>query len=94
MGNPRRVHWTAAKHMLRYIRGTVEYGLLYESRGSVQLAGFTDADWARCVEDRKSTSGCCFSIGSEIVFWFSKKQKSIALSSAEAEYMAANMDAC
>ena len=45
MVDPRRVHWTAAKHILRYIRGTVEYGLVYERRGSVPLAGFTDADW-------------------------------------------------
>ena len=46
----------------------MEYGLAYEHRGSVQLAGFTDADWAGCVEDRKSTSGCCFSIGSGVVY--------------------------
>ena len=57
MVDPRRVHWTAAKHILRYIKATVEYGLVYERRGSVQLAGFTDVDWAGCVEDRKSTSG-------------------------------------
>ena len=68
--------------------------IVFERRGSVQLAGFTDVDWAGCVEDRKSTSGCCFSIGSEVVPWFSRKQKSVALSSAEAEYMAASMAAC
>ena len=83
----------AAKHILRYIRGTVEYGLLYECRGSVQLASFTDVDWAGCVEDRKSTSGS-FSIESGIVSWFSRKKKSIALSLAKAEYMAASMAAC
>ena len=44
MVDPRRVHWTAAKHILCYIRGTVEYGLIYERRGNVQLAGFIDAD--------------------------------------------------
>ena len=47
----RRVHWTPTKHILRYIRGTVEYGLVYERRGSVQLAGFIDVDWTGCVED-------------------------------------------
>ena len=67
MVDPQRVHWTAAKHILRYIRGTVEYGLVYEHRGSVQLAGFIDADWVGCVEDQKSTSGCCFNIGSRFV---------------------------
>ena len=94
MVDPRRVHWTAAKHILRYIRGIVEYELVYEHRGSVQLVGFTNVDQARCVEDRKSTSSCCFSIGSGVVSWFSRKQNSVALSSTEAEYMAASMDAC
>ena len=88
------MHWIVAKHVLHYIIGTVEYGLVYEHRGSVQLIGFTDADWAGCVEDRKSTLGCCFSIGSGVVSWFSRKQKSVALSSTEAEHMAASMAAC
>ena len=88
MVDPRRVHQTIMKHILHYIRGTMEYGLVYERRGSVQLVGFTDVDWAGFVEDQKSTSGCYFSIGSRVVSWFSKKQKSIALSQAEAEYMA------
>ena len=94
MVDPQRVHWMAAKHILRYIRFTLEYGLVYEHRGSVQLVGFTDVDWAGCVEDRKSTSGCCFSNGSGVVSWFKRKQKSITLSSTEAEYMAANVAAC
>ena len=62
--------------------------------GVLHLAGFTDADWAGCVEDWKSTLGCCFSIGSGVVSWFSKKQKSVALSSTEAECMEASMAAC
>ena len=64
MVDPRRVHWTATKHILCYIKGTVEYGLVYERRGSVQLASFTDVNLERCVEDQKSTSGCFFRIGS------------------------------
>ena len=94
MVDPQRVHWTTAKHVLRYIRGTMEYGLVYEHSGSVQLAGFTDADWAGRVEDQKNTSGCCFSIGSGVVSWFSRKQKSVALSSTEAKYMATSLAAC
>ena len=94
MVDPRRVHWTTLKHILHYIRGTVEYGLVYERRGSVQLAGFTDADWAGCVEDRKSTLGYCFNIRSRVVSWFSRKHNSITLSSREAEYMVASMAAC
>jgi hypothetical protein len=81
------------KLVLCYLRGTVKYGLLYESSG-VRLAGFTVVDWAGCAEDRKSTLGCCFSIGSGIISWFSRKQRSVALSSAEAEHMAANLATC
>ena len=68
----RRVHWTATKHILHYIKGKMEYGLVYERRGGVQLAGFMDADWAGCVEDRKSTSGC-FIIGLGVVSCFNRK---------------------
>ena len=73
MAEPRRMHWTAVKHILCYIRGTMEYGLVYERRGSVQLAGSTDADWAGCVEYGKSTLGCCFNIISGVVSWFIRK---------------------
>ena len=59
MVDPQRVHWTAVKHILRYIKGTMENGLVYEHRGSVQLVGFTNVDRARCVEENKSTLGCC-----------------------------------
>ena len=56
--------------------------------------GYTDLDWAGSVADRKSTSGCCFSLGSAVVSWFIQKQKSVALSSAEAEYMAGSQASC
>ena len=89
MVDPRRVHWMAAKNILRCTRGIVEYGLAYERRGSVRLIGFTNVDWVGCVEYQKSTLGSCFSIGSGVGSWFSRKHKSVALSSTEAEYMAA-----
>ena len=89
MVDPRRVHWIVVKHVLRYLGGIMEYELLYERSGRVTLVGFTDVDWAGCAEDRKSTSGCCFSIGSSIISWFSRKQRSVASSSVKAEYMAA-----
>jgi hypothetical protein len=88
------MHWIAMKHVLQYLRGTVEYGLLYERFGGVRLAGFTDVAWARCTEDRKSTSSCFFSIGSSIISRFNKKQRSVALSSIEEEYMATSLAAC
>ena len=60
----------------------------------VGLVGFTDSDWAGCVRDRKSTSGCCFSLGSTAVSWFSQKHNSIALSSVEDEYMESSQASC
>ena len=66
----------------------------YRRSDGVGLVGFTDSDWAGSVSDRKSTSGCCFSLGSAVVSWFSRKQKSVALSSAEAEYITASQASC
>jgi hypothetical protein len=94
MVEPRQEHWVATKHVLRYLRGTMEYGLRYLGDGEVKLQGYTDSDWAGSATDRKSTSGCCFSLGSTMISWFSRKQTFVALSSAEAEYMAASTASC
>ena len=59
----RRVHWTAAKHVLMYLRGIMKYGLLYVQEDGVPLMGDTDSDWADSVVDRKSTFGCRFNSG-------------------------------
>lgn len=91
MVEPRRVHWVAAKHVLCYLRGTVDFGLSYVQGDGVKLVGFTDSDWAGSAVYRKSTSRCCFNLGSEVVSWFRMKQKSVALGSIEAEYMAASL---
>jgi hypothetical protein len=56
---PRRVHLVVAKHVMRYLKGTIDYGLSYDGDHNFTLSGYTDADWARSVSDRKSTSGCC-----------------------------------
>jgi hypothetical protein len=81
----------AAKHMLRYLHGTVGYGLRYVSSGDERLQGYTDSDWSRSAVDRKNTSRCCFSLGSGMISWFSRKQTLVALSTSEAEYIAASM---
>ena len=94
MVEPRRVHWTTAKHILRYLAGTADYGLDYRRSSGVGLVGYTNSNWAGSVSDRKSTSGCCFSLGSAIVSRFRRKQKSVALSSAQAEYMEASQASC
>ena len=94
MVKPTKLYWKACKHVLRYIRGTSGYGLWYRQLDEVRLCGFTDADWAGIPTDRKSTSRGIFSIGSTTVSWYIGKQRSVALSSAEAEYMAESLAAC
>jgi hypothetical protein len=91
---PIRVHFVAAKHVMRYLKGTLDFGLYYNGDQDFRLIGYTDSDWARSVSDRKSTSGCCFSMGSTMTSWQSRKQSSIALSTVEAEYIAACSASC
>ena len=88
-GDPRLSHSRAVKRILRYISDTVEFGLWYGEKGGLELIAYCDADWAGNVEDRKSTSGGAFLVGERLVCWFSKKQSSVALSKAEAEYISA-----
>jgi hypothetical protein len=73
MAEPRQRHWVAAKHILRYLRGAITYGLRYTSSGGLFLDGYADADWAGSPVDRKSTSRYCFSLGSVMISWSSKK---------------------
>lgn len=77
------------------MKGTVNYGLVYEQGvGNYLLSGYSDSDMAGCVEDRKSTSGMVFYLNDSLITWVSQKQKCVALSSCEAEFMAANAAAC
>jgi hypothetical protein len=91
---PKRVHLVAAKHVMMYLKGTVDYGLSYDGDHEFTLSGYTDVDWAGSVADRKSTSGCCFSLGSAMISWQSRKQSSISLSTVEVEYIAACSTSC
>eukprot|EP00253_Pinus_taeda_P006796 PITA_06796 len=90
MVEPHHIHWIAAKNLLRYLWGTITYGLRY-TVGNVRLHGYSDVDWAGSVVDCKSASGCCFSLGSALISWMNRKQKLVALSTDEAEYIAASM---
>ena len=83
--DPHESHWKAAKRILRYIKGTVRFGIQYTT-GTPELVGFTDSDWAGSVDDRKSTSGFVYHFGFAPIAWSCKKQSTIALSSTEAEY--------
>jgi hypothetical protein len=78
MTEPRQRHWVEEKHILRYLRGTVTYGLRYTSSGGLFLHGYVDVDLAGSPVDQKSTSGYCFSLGSTMISWSIRKQGSIS----------------
>ncbi|KAK6160850.1 hypothetical protein DH2020_004231 [Rehmannia glutinosa] len=86
---PKESHMTAAKRILRYLKGCQEVDLWYPKKGGFRLIGYSDSYYAGCRVDRKSTSGTCQMLGNRLVSWFSKKQNSIATSTAEAEYIVA-----
>ena len=71
--NLRHVHLTTAKHILRYLKGTVDYGLKYKTDQRSNLEGYVDLDWESSAIYRKSTSGCCFSMGLGMISWFRRK---------------------
>ena len=76
----RNVHLIAAKHILRYLWGTVDYGLKYEVSQRINLEGYVDSDWVGSAINRKSTLGCFFNMGSGVISWFRRKQSYVALS--------------
>jgi hypothetical protein len=87
--SPRTSHQQAVKRIFRYMRHTPDFDLWYSASSSLVLHGFSDADYAGCRLDRKSTSGTCQFLGSSLVSWSSRKQSSVSQSTTEAEYVAA-----
>ena len=85
--NPKESHLHVVKRIFKYLQGTQNFGLWYPRDTDLTLHAYTDADWARSVDDRKNTSGGAFYMGSRLVSWFSKKQSSIAFSTTEVEYV-------
>ncbi|XP_057418603.1 uncharacterized mitochondrial protein AtMg00810-like [Lotus japonicus] len=88
--NPQQSHLSVVKRIFRYLIGTTNLGLLYEKGSDFRLKGFCDADYAGDKVERKSTSGGCHFLGNCLVSWSSKRQSTISLSTAEAEYVAAS----
>ncbi|GJY78729.1 ribonuclease H-like domain-containing protein [Tanacetum coccineum] len=86
MHDPRDPHFTALKRILRYVRGTLDYGLQLHVSSTTQLTAYTDADWAGCPVTRRSTSGYCVFLGDNLLSWSAKRQVTLSRSSAEAEY--------
>ena len=89
MTNPGPLHWTAVKRIFRYLKGTMDHGLSYGGSPISQVVGYCDADYAGDIDTRKSTTGYTFLLYGGAISWNSKKQPTIALSTTEAEYMAA-----
>jgi hypothetical protein len=95
MAIPEKKHFAVAKNVLRYLKGTKTRGITYKptkctlpKKESLDIAGYTDADWAGDTKTRKSTSGYLFMLqGSHVISWKSKQQESVATSSTEAEYI-------
>jgi hypothetical protein len=85
---PKEAHLVVVKQIFRYLLGTIDLRLWYPKYTSLELISYSDADFAECKVDRKSTNGTCHFLGRSLVFWLSKKQKSDVLSTAEVEYIA------
>lgn len=99
MHSPTTNHWSAVKRILRYLQGTTSHGLLisrssssvlhaYTDAAFNTLSAFSDADWAGCPDDRRSTGGYAIYLGSNLVSWSARKQKTVSRSSTESEYKA------
>ena len=85
---PTKTHWTAVKRIMRYLKGTMDLGLQYVRDCEESCEGYSDADWAGDTNDRKSTSGYIFQTAGAPISWRSRRQNCVALSTAEAEYIA------
>ena len=94
MDRSKEAHWQTTKVILRYVKGTKKYGILYTTSENFELIGYTDSDWAGSIDDRKRTFGYVFHMGLGAISWASKKQPIVALSTEEVEYVAAATTAC
>ncbi|XP_020555142.1 uncharacterized protein LOC110013301 [Sesamum indicum] len=92
--HPCEKHWDAAMHVVRYLKGSVSSGLYFPLNTNFSLKVFCDADWAACQSTRKSLTGFCIFLGQTPISWKTKKQTTVARSSAEAEYRSMASTTC
>ena len=83
------IHWNAAVQVVHYLKGTRDLHLTLGGNNKINLLGYMDSDWANCLDTRRSISGYCYTLGSGLISWNAKKQKTVAASSCKAEYVAA-----
>lgn len=88
MHSPSEDHWSAVKRILRYLKHTIHYGLDLSRNSPMHLQAFSDADWAGCIDDRRSTGGFAIFLGRNLISWSARKQRTVARSSTESEYKA------
>jgi len=94
MVRPTKLYWKLARHILWYLKGTIQYGLWYRQTEGVKLCGFIDVDLVGSPFDQKSTSGGIFSAGSTTISWYNRRHRFVVLNSGEVEYMTASQATC
>lgn len=90
MERPTSVHVEAVKRIIKYLKGTLNFGLFYYSNTTFDVRCYSDADYAGCVETRRSTTGYCITMGGSILSWCSERQDSVSRSTTESEYIASS----
>lgn len=88
MSAPQQAHLDAAIHILCYLKGTIDYGLIYKRDQPLKLTGYTDADWETCTDTRRSIGAYLFTVAGSPISWMSKRQLTVSRSSIESEYRA------
>ncbi|KAL0358649.1 UNVERIFIED_CONTAM: ABC transporter G family member 28 [Sesamum angustifolium] len=91
---PCTIHMEAALHLVRYLKGCPERGLFFPASTPFTLTAYCDADWASCVDSRRSLTGYCIFLGAALISWKTKKQTTVARSTAEAEYRSLGTTVC